>query len=78
MTKVTGLGCSATAIIGAFIAVIDNKLEAVSAAMSLLAVAGELAAENANGPGSLQMHLLDKLHNLTAEEFSSLLKFSVE
>lgn len=45
MTKVTGLGCSATAIIGAFIGVIEDKTEAVVAAMSLIGIAGELAAE---------------------------------
>lgn len=69
MTKVTGLGCSATAIIGAFIAVIENKVEAVAAATALMGIAGELAAKIAQGPGSLQMYLLDKLYNITEEEF---------
>lgn len=69
MTKVTGLGCSATAIIGAFIAVIEDKIEAVIAATVLMGVCGEIAAKTANGPGSLQMLLLDKLYNITEEEF---------
>lgn len=69
MTKVTGLGCSATAIIGAFIAVIEDKTEAVTAATALMSVCGEIAAKTANGPGSLQMLLLDKLYNITEEEF---------
>lgn len=69
MTKVTGLGCSATAIIGAFIAVIEDKTEAVTAATTLMGVCGEIAAKTANGPGSLQMLLLDKLYNITEEEF---------
>lgn len=69
MTKVTGLGCSATAIIGAFIAVIENKTEAVTAATALMGVAGEIAAKTAKGPGSLQLVLLDKLYNITKEEF---------
>lgn len=69
MTKVTGLGCSATAIIGAFIAVIENKTEAVIAATALMSVAGEIAAKTAKGPGSLQTLLLDKLYNITEEEF---------
>lgn len=75
MTKVTGLGCSATAIIGAFIAVVENKVEAVAAATALMSIAGELAAQTANGPGSLQMQLLDKLHNITESEFEQNLKF---
>ena len=44
MTKVTGLGCSATAVIGAFIAGIENKKEAVIAATALFSIAGEIAA----------------------------------
>lgn len=71
MTKVTGLGCSATAIIGAFIAVIENKTEAVAAATALIAIAGEIAAKTAKGPGTLQLLLLDKLYNITKNEFMS-------
>lgn len=69
MTKVTGLGCSATAIIGAFIAVIEDAFTATAAATALMSIAGELAAATAKGPGSLQTHLLDKLYNITEDEF---------
>lgn len=74
MTKVTGLGCSATAIIGAFIAAIEDKTEAVAAAMALFGICGELAAQNSAGPGSLQVQLLDKLYNITEQEFLAALK----
>ena len=74
MTKITGMGCSATAILAAFIAVIPNKKEAALAATSLMAVAGELAAMSSQGPGSLQMHLLDKLHSITKEEYINTVK----
>jgi len=76
MTKVTGLGCTASAIIGAFINVIENKTEAVAAAMSLLSISGELAAVQSTGPGSLQLHIIDKLYNITEAEFSDHLKLS--
>jgi hydroxyethylthiazole kinase len=76
MTKVTGLGCSSSAVIGAFIAAIDDKHEAVTAAMALFGVCGELAAAYSNGPGSLQLNILDKLHNITEEEFNATLKIS--
>ncbi|MET0462143.1 MAG: hydroxyethylthiazole kinase [Chitinophagaceae bacterium] len=76
MTKVTGLGCSATAIIGAFAGVIDNKVEAVAAAMSLLAISGELASKQSSGPGSLQTLLLDKLYNITEAEFMKTIRIS--
>ena len=76
MTKVTGLGCTASAIIGAFINVIENKTEAVAAAMSLLSISGELAAVQSLGPGSLQLKIIDKLYNITEAEFSDHLKLS--
>lgn len=74
MTKVTGLGCSATAVIGAFIATVEDTTEAVTAAMALFSISGELAAKQSNGPGTLQLHLLDSLHTITEEEFTATLK----
>jgi hydroxyethylthiazole kinase len=37
---------------------------AASRALVVLGLAGELAAEQSKGPGSLQLHLLDVLHTL--------------
>lgn len=74
MTKVTGLGCSASAVIGAFIAIVENTTEAVAAAMALFSISGELAAKDSKGPGSLQLNLLDTLHTITEEEFTTNLK----
>ncbi|WP_028376268.1 hydroxyethylthiazole kinase [Leeuwenhoekiella sp. MAR_2009_132] len=76
MTKITGMGCSATAILAAFIAVITNKTEAAVAATALISIAGELAAKNSAGPGSLQMNILDKLYNITETEFLQHIKLS--
>lgn len=64
MTRVTGLGCSATAVIGAFLAVEADALMATVAALAAFGVAGEIAAETARGPGSLQVALLDALYRL--------------
>lgn len=77
MTKVTGLGCSSTAVIAAFIATGTNTLEAVTAAMALFSIAGEMAAENSAGPGSLQVAILDKLYNMTRDEFDGRLKIKL-
>lgn len=74
MTKVTGLGCSATALIGAFIGVSEDKVSAVAAAMALMGISGEIAAKESNGPGSLQVNLIDKLYNISEAEFFSHLK----
>ena len=78
MTKVTGLGCSASAVIGAFIAGIEDKTEAVIAATALFSIAGEIAAEQVSGPGSLQVLLLDKLYNITFEEIKQRLQLEVK
>jgi hydroxyethylthiazole kinase len=64
MARVTGLGCTASALVGAFIGANDSALAATVSALATLGVAGELAAEQAEGPGSLQMHLLDALYRL--------------
>ncbi|MHA3787632.1 hydroxyethylthiazole kinase [Flavobacterium hauense] len=74
MQQVTGLGCTASALIGAFAAVEEDKFHATTAAMALLGIAGELAEKTSVGPGSLQLNLLDKLYNITKEEFFESLK----
>jgi hydroxyethylthiazole kinase len=65
MTRVTGLGCTATALCGAFAAVTPDRAQAAAQAMTVMGVAGEMAAERSEGPGSLQMHFLDALYCLT-------------
>jgi len=64
MARVTGLGCTATALVGACLAAEPNVIDATVAALTALGIAGEIAAERAAGPGSLQVMLLDALHTL--------------
>ncbi|MBV0932934.1 hydroxyethylthiazole kinase [Marinobacterium weihaiense] len=61
MPRVTGMGCTLSALTGAFAAMGD--LSGTSAA-AVLGVAGELAALHSAGPGSLQVNLLDTLYGL--------------
>jgi len=68
MPRVTGLGCTATALCGAFAAVDPDPFRAAVAAMAVMGIAGEIAAERSAGPGSMQVHFLDALHNLTGGE----------
>lgn len=63
MPRVTGLGCT-TALIGAWLGVTPDPLAASVHGMVLIGLAGELGAERAHGPGSLQMELLDALYRL--------------
>jgi hydroxyethylthiazole kinase len=64
MARVTGLGCSATAVIGAFLAVESDAFIATVTALAVFGIAGEVAAGWAAGPGSLQVALLDVLYTL--------------
>ncbi|MEZ9955230.1 hydroxyethylthiazole kinase [Vibrio splendidus] len=71
MPYVTGMGCTLTALTGAFAAVGDDS---GLAAAAVLGVVGEIAAENSRGPGSLQMNLLDELYQLDEETLIQRLK----
>ncbi len=78
MAKVTGTGCTATALVGAFIAVEQDPLIATCSGLSALAIAGELASQNSRGPGSLQLNILDELYNLTPDSLVSHLRMDVD
>jgi hydroxyethylthiazole kinase len=73
MTKITGVGCSSTALIGAFCAVQPDAWRATTAAMALMGLAGEVAAEaaqaKAQGVGHMAAHLLDALQLLDEATF---------
>lgn len=64
MTRVTATGCAATALVAAFLAVEPDAFVATGAALLAAAVAGEIAAETARGPGSFQPAFLDALYAL--------------
>lgn len=74
MARVTGLGCTASALCGAFAAVQADTARAAAHATAVTGIAGELAAEQAEGPGTLQLHLLDRLHTLTAAQVADRLR----
>jgi hydroxyethylthiazole kinase len=61
MTRVTALGCTASAVVGAFLVVEDDPLAAAAQALSVYGLAAERAAHKAEGPGSLRWRLLDEL-----------------
>ncbi|MBW2675402.1 MAG: hydroxyethylthiazole kinase, partial [Deltaproteobacteria bacterium] len=65
MARVTGLGCTATALCGAFAAVNPSFPVAAAGAMAVMGIAGEMAAEHSEGPGSLQVAFLDILFRLS-------------
>lgn len=82
MTRVTGVGCSASALVGAFAAVQPDPWRATVAAMAVLGVVGELAVERVQaagaGVGRLQIELLDGLQLLDEASFISRLRMVVD
>lgn len=64
MARITGMGCTASALVAAHVAVGEEPRTATACAMAVMGIAGELAAEQAAGPGSLQVGFLDALHGL--------------
>lgn len=68
MTSVTGMGCTSTALVGAFIAVEADAMVAATSAMAVMSFAGERAATMSRGSGSMQVNFIDELYNLKAED----------
>ncbi|HVZ71309.1 MAG TPA: hydroxyethylthiazole kinase [Polyangia bacterium] len=69
MTRVTGMGCTASALTGAFAGVATDAFTAATHAMAVIGVAGEEAAAHAAGPGSFQVQILDALFSLAPVDF---------
>lgn len=63
MLRVQGIGCALSALISTFLAVERDPVKAATLACGTMGLAGELAAAQSAGPGSLRMHLLDTLHS---------------
>ena len=61
MTRVTALGCAASAVIGAFLTVRPDPLVAAAEGLAAFGLAGERAAARAEGPGSLRWRIVDEL-----------------
>ncbi|MFN3199153.1 MAG: hydroxyethylthiazole kinase [Bradymonadia bacterium] len=66
-TRVTAMGCSLSGVLGAFLAVESDALKAVTSAFAVYGLAGEIAAQKGQGPGTFKAHLLDSLYTLDEE-----------
>ncbi len=71
MTRVTGVGCSLSALAAAACAVEPRPLAATSHMLAILGLAGELAAAECQGPGSFRTCLVDVLYNLDEESLEA-------
>ncbi|MTI17825.1 hydroxyethylthiazole kinase [Rhodobacteraceae bacterium RKSG542] len=72
MPYVTGLGCTATALTGATLAVCEDPFIAAISAMVFLGLVGELAADKSRGPATLQLEIIDGLYTLTQQNIREL------
>jgi hydroxyethylthiazole kinase len=68
LTTLTGTGCMATSVIGAFCAVEKDYILAAASGLAVYGLAAELAAKKAKGPGSFKVAFFDAVYNLTTEQ----------
>ncbi len=68
MGFVTGTGCTATTVIGAFLAVDEDPLRAAATALAFFGLAGETAGKAATAPGSFMIQMQDALYNISPTE----------
>jgi hydroxyethylthiazole kinase len=64
MAKVTAMGCAASALTAACLAVERDPWRAAVSALLMLNIAGEQAAGAGKGPGSFAVAIIDELHRL--------------
>lgn len=70
MTRITGMGCSASAIAGAYAAIENDAFLAAISAAATMGVCGEIAYEKAESPGSFQIAFLDALAEISSDALS--------
>ncbi len=74
MPRVTGLGCTASALCGAFAAVNRSFAASTAGAMAVMGICGEMAAEVSKGPGTLQVNFIDRLFGLSGQDIKNRIK----
>lgn len=63
MQMVTGMGCSLTAVIAAFVSVVEDSFESAVIAAHYFAICGEIASKKQQSIGTFKVAFLDQLHN---------------
>ncbi len=71
MERLSGTGCMAASVVGAFAAAGDDPMRSAAAALIAFGLAGERGAEGARGPYSFRTALFDELASLTPETVSA-------
>lgn len=71
LARITGTGCLASALIGAALGTGAPPFAAAVAALVVLGIAGEKAAQGEAGPGTAQVRLFDLLASLTPADIDA-------
>lgn len=78
MAQVTAMGCAASAMVAACLAVEADAWRATAAAVLMFGVAGEIAAARAQGPGSFAAGFIDTLAALDRDTLAARAKVTIE
>jgi hydroxyethylthiazole kinase len=74
MGQLSGTGCMAASVTGAFVAVESDRMLAAAAALAAFGRAGERAAARAVGPYSFRTALIDEVFTLTGDDLAQHLR----
>ncbi|GAX89111.1 hydroxyethylthiazole kinase [Effusibacillus lacus] len=83
LAAITGSGCMATALLGAFVgaagrnADLRTYADACVAALTCYNIAGEIAAERVQGPGTFQAALFDALYSLDSSQINDRARITI-
>jgi len=72
MTKITGMGCSLTAVVAAFRGVVEDSFEASKLATAYFGLCGSIAAQKASAPGSFRTTFIDEIYKADFEAMKKL------
>ncbi|NLY78280.1 MAG: hydroxyethylthiazole kinase [Tissierellia bacterium] len=83
MSKITGTGCMLSGIIAAFVAAnMENKTEAVTAAITIMGLSGELGykkiEENNEGTSSFRTYLIDGISKMDIDTLKGGMKVEIK
>ena len=77
LKSITGTGCMSASLIGSYLGVSENKLEAASMGILTMSLCGELADKGNIGIGSFKVSLMDNIYNLNEETLNKFSKVEV-
>ncbi|MFV0321948.1 MAG: hydroxyethylthiazole kinase [Alphaproteobacteria bacterium] len=78
MQKVTGTGCTAAAICGAYAGVEPDSFTATLSALAIMSAIGNKASQQAAGPASFWVGFLDCLSHISADDLSDIPNIHVQ